>query len=914
MGSASINLNFSPVDAPPQPQVDGTAPTFSKKPTIRQEDDGNTLVFHCAIVADPPPMITWYHNGVKVQDTLKYQVVTKEENQYTFDSSLIMRNVTVEDAGKYKVTARNDLGESNATISLNFDSDEAAIPTGGVKPTFTERPVIRQSDEGTKIIFQCRLAGEPKPNLIWYHGEKKVEESGRVKMTVKLDKKMYYLCCLEISNVEAGDAGQYKAIAKNDSGESQATINLTFDESGGSGKPKIPDGVAPRFPNKPTIRQEGDNLVMECQLEAHPMPEITWYRADKRVEENSRIRYECKNLGKHMMLLTLTITNPSMADGGLYRCNAFNPFGDSNANIDLNFETGEGDAAAQQQMQMQMQQSSSSSHKQSSTVVEKKMSSTTVEKKSSTTVVQGTGPTGDGFPPTFTEKPRIVPNETGTLVTMRFKVRSKPKAEMQWYKGSQKIKEGAKFAVKYNTLSSDEYEIMLEISKPCGDDGGDYKCMMKNDFGQLQAKLNLNIEAEPAPAAIPAGQAPTFVEKPKIVTREDGKLIMMIVRYRAEFKSECVWSFKETTISETSVMKLVHEKVADFWESRVELTDPAPENAGMYKCVVSNKFGEINANLSLNIEIAPVIRERPIIKKVEKKRSEVREGETIVQLEIQDTDATDQGSYQLVAKSETGETQSQTVTLQEDQVKMEAAEVSAEAEAASVASTEESVKKKKKVVKKKKKKEGESIEMKCRLEEDYEEGEWPTMTWYFNGQKIESSERCLISFDGTYATLFIASCTMDDMGDFKVVFENKSGSDESTGKVTVKPDENKKKEEKKAEPKPEPKPFKMPKKVEKKPEPEPEPVPEEPKKIVKKKPSARPKEEPKEEEAPFAMKLKKTERVQREWKDPEMETVKLAHHEFEKAPQPVEPEGKSTVKLGQPLEIEDGGDDEDSQK
>merc|ERR1711962_357722 len=129
---------------------------------------------------------------------------------------------------------------------------------------------------------------------------------------------------------------------------------------------------------------------------------------------------------------------------------------------------------------------------------------------------------------------------------------------------------------------------------------------------------------------------------------------------------------------------------------------------------------------------------------------------------------------------------------------------------------------------------------------------------------------------GTYATMFIAACTMEDMGEFKVRFENKSGSDESTGKVTVKPDENKKKEEKKPEPKPGPKPFKMPKKV------------------VKKKPSVKPKEEPKEEEPPFAMKLKKTERVQREWKDPEMETVKLAHHEFEKAPQPVEPEGKST--------------------
>ena len=69
-----ITILILAVDAPAQPQVDGTAPTFSKKPTIRQEDNGNTLVFHCAIVADPFPQITWYHNGVKVQDTEKYQV------------------------------------------------------------------------------------------------------------------------------------------------------------------------------------------------------------------------------------------------------------------------------------------------------------------------------------------------------------------------------------------------------------------------------------------------------------------------------------------------------------------------------------------------------------------------------------------------------------------------------------------------------------------------------------------------------------------------------------------------------------------------------------------------------------------------------------------------------------------------
>lgn len=45
-----------------------------------------------------------------------------EKDGHSYFATLEIRNVTVEDAGKYKVTAKNELGESNATISLNFDS------------------------------------------------------------------------------------------------------------------------------------------------------------------------------------------------------------------------------------------------------------------------------------------------------------------------------------------------------------------------------------------------------------------------------------------------------------------------------------------------------------------------------------------------------------------------------------------------------------------------------------------------------------------------------------------------------------------------------------------------------------------------------------------------------------------------
>lgn len=101
---------------------------------------------------------------------------------------------------------------------------------------------------------------------------------------------------------------------------------------------RIPDGKSPRFPKKPTIRQDGDILIMECVLEAHPIPDITWYQGEKSVIGSERIKMSRKAVGKDSYVLTLQISNPTRDDGGNYRCNAFNIYGESNANIALNFQ------------------------------------------------------------------------------------------------------------------------------------------------------------------------------------------------------------------------------------------------------------------------------------------------------------------------------------------------------------------------------------------------------------------------------------------------------------------------------------------------------------------------------------------------------------------------------------------------
>lgn len=77
---------------------------------------------------------------------------------------------------------------------------------------------------------------------------------------------------------------------------------------------------------------------MECLLEANPSPEITWFQGNKVIADSSRIKMTRVATGKDTFALALEILNPTKEDGGNYRCNACNAFGESNANIALNFQ------------------------------------------------------------------------------------------------------------------------------------------------------------------------------------------------------------------------------------------------------------------------------------------------------------------------------------------------------------------------------------------------------------------------------------------------------------------------------------------------------------------------------------------------------------------------------------------------
>lgn len=56
----------------------------------------------------------------------------------------------------------------------------------------------------------------------------------------------------------------------------------------------VSDDLAPSFTQKPALRQEddGNKLIFECQLIASPKPEISWYRSDELLQEDTRTKFK----------------------------------------------------------------------------------------------------------------------------------------------------------------------------------------------------------------------------------------------------------------------------------------------------------------------------------------------------------------------------------------------------------------------------------------------------------------------------------------------------------------------------------------------------------------------------------------------------------------------------------------------
>ncbi|KAE9421217.1 hypothetical protein Angca_004093, partial [Angiostrongylus cantonensis] len=241
------------------------APRFTQKPSIQQTPTGD-LLMECLLEADPAPTISWQHAGNVITSSARVLQVLSRLEGILYKANLIIKEPNVGDGGAYKCTARNQLGESNANINLNFaggGADENK-PKG---PSFIGKPRIIPKDGGALIVMECKVKSPTPPVAKWMKDGVPLQMGGLYHAIFTDLGDQTYLCQLEIRGPSVSDAGQYRCNLRNDHGETNANLALNFEE------PEPEQRVEKKERRSPSVQRKDTSSPRSLSRDAGSRPE-----------------------------------------------------------------------------------------------------------------------------------------------------------------------------------------------------------------------------------------------------------------------------------------------------------------------------------------------------------------------------------------------------------------------------------------------------------------------------------------------------------------------------------------------------------------------------------------------------------------------------------------------------------------
>lgn len=149
-------------------------PKFYAIPHNRVAEEGDTVRFQCAVAGHPDPWVTWDKDGVSVTPTSR--IAIKEHDDLKV---LEISEVTIEDAGLYRVTLENNVGRIEASARLDVIGHKtistkglralSATPTTtSISPSFGRRLAGTPTRIGCRAVFAADIRGSPTPHVKWY--------------------------------------------------------------------------------------------------------------------------------------------------------------------------------------------------------------------------------------------------------------------------------------------------------------------------------------------------------------------------------------------------------------------------------------------------------------------------------------------------------------------------------------------------------------------------------------------------------------------------------------------------------------------------------------------------------------------------------------------------------------------------
>ncbi|XP_066996542.2 titin isoform X1 [Anabrus simplex] len=531
--------------------------------------EGKKVRLDCVIIGQPEPEVIWYHDERPVKESSDFELLFQGDR-----CSLIIHEAYLEDAGEYKVVAINSAGEASSKCNLTVKSIGDTEPAtrvqsltvaempSGTAPKFNKLLTDVLASEGDKVVLECSVNGDPKPDIKWFLNNKEVVDVKLKQFSEDAEGNI----SLTLLEVLPQDKGVYTVKASNSLGEAKCFANLivkpkTSSDSHSRGiqmeEKQTPPSFKELFSDK--IVAEKETTKFECMVIGRPTPKVKWYFNDEPVSGKD---FLVSTSGDRQVLI---IPQVMKHNAGKISCVAENDAGKATCVAKLNVK----ETFDETDREPSIISTAISEKTESSSFMVKKsvfMQSSSSQVTSSKTVADGTEP-----------KIEIHSFSSQSEHALK-KVGEKPAFEVQ----SQKIQE-------IHQTNDDKPEIRQQSFLKISNGGEDTQESSASSYSTPISS------PKPLRRSLP----------PRFVTPLNGKIVDQGVDVVLE---GIIDGFPQPDVTWTKNGQNLSPKegsVSISWElnrARVELKNVCPKDAGRYTCTATNSVGSASSTADLVVK------------------------------------------------------------------------------------------------------------------------------------------------------------------------------------------------------------------------------------------------------------------------------------------------------------------------
>ncbi|KAL3275186.1 hypothetical protein HHI36_019955 [Cryptolaemus montrouzieri] len=505
--------------------------------------EGSKFSFICQVTGIPTPIVTWYKAGIPIQNNPDYQT--------TFDNGickLTIEETFSDDSAMYTCRAINAAGSADTSASLSVketEPEEQLIP-----PSFSKLLEPGCIKEGSPFQFQCKVEGNPLPDVQWYKNQECIDYVPGYHITYNNGEAI-----LKFDSVDLKDKAEYTCKATNQVGIAQSTASLSI-------TPAIPT-QAPSIisPLSNVMARAGQKIKLECEVTGLPTPELVWYQNGYPLKETRE-----QKLQREGDRATLVIFEAFPKDAGTYKVTATNLAGEASSTCSVS--------------------------------VKGRLPTETSDSE----IASDMEPVKPSIQLPLVD---LTINE-GSRVRLDCVIIGQPEPEVIWYHDNRPVKESTDFQLLFQGD-----RCSLVIQEAYSEDGGEYKVVALNSAGEASSKCILSVKpttssrdsVDKEEKMVPVDYPPKFNRLLTDVLVSEGEQVIFEGNVSGHPKPQIKWLLNNQPVILDDHTEVTHNEDGDI---RLTINQVRPQDKGVYTVKASNEHGEAKCFAQLIVKSSKI--------------------------------------------------------------------------------------------------------------------------------------------------------------------------------------------------------------------------------------------------------------------------------------------------------------------